>query len=340
MKNIVTLSDWLNYWLDSYIRPSCKPAGYAQYRDICDKHIAPQIGRVPLEKVNTGTLQQFLNREAASGNLKTGGPLSPKSVKNMRVVLDVALKAAVQEGRLSANPVPGTVIRKVCRKPIDPMSDEMQKTLEKFLFRDSNLQNVGILLALYTGCRLGEICALRWRDVNWQRRELHIRQTVKRLPRSHPKPGETSTELVFSATKGRDGSRRIAVPSVVFAILQMQSRRHKVLFGPLEPEGFVVYNGQDQMTDPDNLSHYFSEVEERLHLPHARFHDLRHTFACRAVECGMDILTICGMLGHANVATTQAFYLHPRLDAMHREVDCITPLSSWYEAGKEECTAI
>ncbi|WP_346667938.1 hypothetical protein [uncultured Subdoligranulum sp.] len=166
MTAISTLADWLHYWLESYIRPSCKPAGYAQYRDIVDKHVVPAIGAVPLGELNTGILQQFLNREAACGNRKTGGPLSAKPIKNMRVVLDVALKCAVQEGRLAANPVPGTVIRKVQRKAIQPMSDAMQATLERFLFQDGNLQNMGILLALYTGCRLGEICALRWRDVD------------------------------------------------------------------------------------------------------------------------------------------------------------------------------
>lgn len=334
MTAISTLADWLDYWLESYIRPSCKPAGYAQYRDIVDKHIVPQIGAVPLSELTTGILQQFLNREAACGNRKTGGPLSAKSIKNMRVVLDVALKCAVQEGRLTANPVPGTVIRKVQRKSIQPMSDAMQAALERFLFQDGNLQNIGILLALYTGCRLGEICALRWRDVDWSRKELHLRQTVKRLPRKQRHPGQSATELVFSPTKGRDGSRRIAAPAVVFALLEMQSRRHETRFGaPVQPDGFVVYNTQDQLTDPDNLSHYFGEVLTALQLPHARFHDLRHTFATRAIEHGMDILTLSGMLGHADVGTTQTFYLHPRLEAMHRQVDCITPACGWFRAA-------
>ena len=113
---------------------------------------------------------------------------------------------------------------------------------------------------------------------------------------------------------------------MVFALLEMQCRRHETRFGaPVQPEGFVVYNTQDQLTDPDNLSHYFGEVLTALQLPHARFHDLRHTFATRAIEHGMDILTLSGMLGHADVGTTQTFYLHPRLEAMHRQMDCITP---------------
>lgn len=123
----------MTYWLENYIRPICKFAGYIQYRDIVGEHIVPQIGTVPLTELPNGILQHFLNREAACGNRKIGGPPSAKSIKNIRDVLDVALKCAVQEGRLTANPVPATVIRKVQRKSIQPMSDALQAAPECYL---------------------------------------------------------------------------------------------------------------------------------------------------------------------------------------------------------------
>lgn len=104
MTDTLTLARWLVYWLETYVKPTAKPSGYAQYRDICTGHIIPAMGDTPLEAVTTAQLQAFFNHQKDHGNLKTGGPLSAKSIKNMRIVLDVAFQKAIQEKRLGHNP--------------------------------------------------------------------------------------------------------------------------------------------------------------------------------------------------------------------------------------------
>ena len=91
------LRKWLTYWLENYIRPVAKPSGYEHYRDNVEKHILPRLGDTPMSALSPRVLQQFFNEEARSGNLRNGGTLSPKSMRNMRVVLDVALKQALAE---------------------------------------------------------------------------------------------------------------------------------------------------------------------------------------------------------------------------------------------------
>lgn len=328
MSQEYTLGAWLTYWLETYVKSTAKPAGYAQYRDLCTKHIIPAIGSIPLDEVTTGRLQQFFNDQKARGNLKTGGALSAKSIKNMRIVLDVAFQQAIAEKRVSQNPVQATVIQKVRRPNIVPLTDAAQETLERFLFQDDNLQNMGILLSLYTGSRLGEICALRWQDIDREGNEIHFCRTVKRLvDETHVEgDGKPATHLVFSSAKGANGERNVPIPPIVAKLLEFQYARGEQRFGPLGPQDYVVYNTQGEMTDPDNLSHYFGEVLTRLGLPHARYHDLRHTFAVRAVEQGMDVLTLSGILGHTQVATTENFYLHPRQAAMHRAMQQVAPV--------------
>lgn len=213
-----TLEQWAIWWMDTYIRPVAKPSGYEHYHDNLHKHILPKLGKYHLNKLTTPVVQQFLNEAAESGNLRTGGPLSPKSIKNMRVVLDVCCKRAVADGYMDANPVPATVYKHCTGKRVDIMTDEDQKVLEGWLFQSMSLQDAGIIQGLYSGMRLG--------------------------------------------------------------------------------------------------------------LPHVKYHALRHTFATRAVEKGVDVATVSGLLGHADVTTTTHYYVHPREEAMRRAMSGISPVSA------------
>ena len=320
-------AEWFERWLEAYVKPSCKPAGYAQYKDICFKHIIPALGVLPLEDMSTGVLQDFLNQQAAYGNLKTGGPLSAKSIKNMRVVLDVAFQKAVLEGHIRENPIPGTVIRKVPRPHIEAMEESHQQILETQLFKNQNYMDCPILVSLYTGSRLGEICGLQWSDLNFALQEIWFCRTIKRLPTDQAN-SETCTLLTCSSTKGRDGYRIVPMPPVVMQLLRYQKQKAEQQFGPTQPDGFVFFNRQGHLIDPDNLSHYFTKLVRQLGLPHTRFHDLRHTFATRAIESGVDVLTLSGILGHTDVSTTEHFYLHPRMESMHRAMSGIRPAAS------------
>lgn len=180
-KKSMTLQAWSRQWLELYVKPVAKPSGYEHYRDNLEKHILPCLGRCSLERLTTPVVQAFLNQMGECGNLRTGGPLSSKSVKNIRVVLDVCCKRAVADGHMKENPVPATVCRRCPSRTVEVLSDEQQKVLEGWLFQNLTLYSAGILLALYSGMRLGECCALRWSCYDSARGELHIRETVRRV---------------------------------------------------------------------------------------------------------------------------------------------------------------
>ena len=173
----ITLREWSQQWLEVYVKPVAKPSGYEHYYDNMYKHILPKLGEMPLESLTTAVVQHFLNEESLHGNLRTGGALSAKSIKNMRVVLDVCCKRAVADGMMPANPVPATVYMHCRSKKHNIMSDSDQKVLEKWLFSDLSLNNAGIILALYSGMRLGEVCAARWGNYDAMSGMLHITQT-------------------------------------------------------------------------------------------------------------------------------------------------------------------
>ena len=178
----VTLREWSQQWLEVYVKPVAKPSGYEHYYDNLHKHILPKLGDMPLKSLTTAVVQHFLNEESLHGNLRTGGALSAKSIKNMRVVLDVCCKRAVADGLMAANPVAATVYTHCRSKKHNIMSDSDQKVLEKWLFSDLSLNNAGIILALYSGMRLGEVCAARWGNYDAMSGTLPVSYTHLTLP--------------------------------------------------------------------------------------------------------------------------------------------------------------
>lgn len=327
-----TLNDWALFWLATYVRPVAKPSGYEHYYDNLHKHILPVLGKYRLNKLTTPVVQAFLNEKAEHGNLRDGGPLSAKSIKNMRVVLDVCCKRAVADGFMPANPVPATVYKRCTTKRVEVMSDRNQKVLEEFLFRDMSLLNAGITLGLYSGMRLGEVCAARWKHYDFERGCLHIAETVRRISLENPEAqyGQR-TKLVFSSAKTESSERDLFLPDILQDLMIFQYERYAELFGR-QPTGedFIIFNTKGGCMDPDNLSHYFGDILEGLGLPHVKYHALRHTFATRAVENGVDIATVSGLLGHADVTTTTHYYVHPREETMRQAMAAVGPVGRTY----------
>lgn len=320
----MTLNEWTEQWLETYVKPVAKPSGYEHYCDNMYKHILPKLGNLPMNELTTAVVQQFLNGEALHGNLRTGGPLSAKSVKNMRVVLDVCCKRAVADGIMPVNPVSATVYTHCRSKKLTVLSDDAQATLEKWLFSDLSLNNAGIILALYTGMRLGEVCAVRWKDYDAASGTLHIAQTVRRITIDPSAEYGKRTKLVFSTAKTEASERSLYLPEVLQGLLTVQWERFRSLFGRApNGEDFIIYSAAGGVLDPDHLSAYWRDVLDGLHLPHVRFHDIRHTFATRAIEQGVDVATVAGLLGHADVTTTTHYYVHPREASMHRAMAAI-----------------
>lgn len=333
LNSSMTLADWLAYWLENYVRPVVKPSTYESYRSNCELHIIPSLGEMKLENLNSRSIQSFLNSEAKNGNGKTGGPLSPKSMRNLRVVLDVALKQALAEDLIHGNPIPQTVIKSARTKKLEVLTEDMQAQLEKYLFENDDPYHPAILFALYTGLRRGELCALRWEDYNEKTGRITVDETVRRLTNYDAKPGEPKTIMVFNDTKTESSARELQLPEILIQMMKKQRAVYAAKFREPKPDDFIFFSRNGHMLDPDNLQHKYLRILKRLGLEHVKFHALRHTFASRAIEDGIDVSSVSGILGHANVTTTTRFYVHPREKAMTRAMQSITPL---YKRDQEE----
>lgn len=245
------LREWLTYWLENYIRPVAKPSGYEHYRDNVEKHILPRLGDTPMSALSPRVLQQFFNEEARSGNLRNGGTLSPKSMRNMRVVLDVALKQALAEGVIGSNPVPLTAVRAVRKPRVQILTDEAQAKLEEYLFSHRHNYHAGILLVMFTGMRLGEVCALQWKDYDPGTGRLRIGHTVRRQTNYDAAEGESRTVLVTNETKSDTSDRTLTMPPILQELLENQRTRYAHRFHIPTGEDYIVFCGKGTMVDPD-----------------------------------------------------------------------------------------
>ena len=265
-----TLGEWLMYWLETYVRPTAKPSSYSHYRDNCEKHIIPALGEVPIGEISAKMLQRFFNEQARTGNLRNHGPLSTKSMRNMRVVLDVAFKQAVSEDVVSHNPVPLTAIKSCRTRRPEIMTDEMQERLERYLFTTRNIYHPGIVLALYTGLRRGEVCALRWRNYNEATGKLTVEQTVRRLPNYDAAAGANKTELVFNEVKTESSERTLVMPPVVQQMLREQKCRFAQQFHMPREDDFIIFGKACKNRHPSPICMQFGHHPAGVSAPLSR----------------------------------------------------------------------
>lgn len=331
MKNLVfnsspiTVGEWVDEFLDDYVYPVAKPSAAEHYEDNLKKHFVEYCSDLPLAELTTPILQKILNDQSLNGNLRTGGPLSPKSLRNLRTAISACMTQAVVNGLIPCSPVTGTVIKRGRKPNIETMSDESREALLEFVYTDPNLMNAGIVIGAELALRRGEICALRWADFDEESGYLHIRNTVKRLKK---RDGD-GTELVINPVKTDCSERSLALPPALHSYLLAQKERFRRMFGEPGDDDFIVFNSAGRMTDPDNLSHYFSDLLAARNLPHIKLHALRHTLASKMVEEGIDIDSVSGILGHSSVTTTTEYYLKPRQKGMNEAL--------WRMSGTSAC---
>lgn len=154
----------------------------------------------------------------------------------------------------------------------------MQERLEQYLFTTPNIYHPGIILALYTGLRRGEICALRWRNYNEVTGKLTVEHTVRRLTNYDAAPGEPRTKLVFNDVKTDSSNRVLVMPLVVQDLPKEQKRRFVRQFGFPRDDDYIIFSKSGGVVDPDNLQHYFARLLRKLGLEHIKFHAIQHSY--------------------------------------------------------------
>lgn len=298
----------LRLWMGSnQIR--LKGATTRKYQYLIDTHIVPSLGNLPVSQITALSVNAFLAEKLRHGRLDQTGGLSSSYVRSIMLIISSALKFAVSENL--CEPLRTPIYKPACEKKELPiLSKEEQRKLEGQLLQELNLTGLGVLLSLHTGLRIGEVCALAWDDIDFKERVLHVRSTVARIRNETSE--SPATRLVIDKPKTQASLRDIPISSVVFpALLHIREST---------ASQYVISDGYSFIS-PRTYEYRYHKLLTECGIADINYHALRHTFATRCVEAGVDVKTLSEILGHANASITLNTYVHSSMELKRRQLE-------------------
>ena len=291
-----TVGQWLDEWFDAYAKVKVRASSHQTYKGYIENHIKPNIGDIPIEKLTSLRLQKFYRKLLTEGRVprieSENQPkgLSAKTVRNIHQVISSAMSMAVKHKLILSNPAEGCELPKVEHKEMHTIPAEQ---LGAFL-REAKESGVYELyyLDLATGLRRGELLGLKWEDVDLAHGVIHVRRQVYRI----------DGEVKEVPLKTKNAYRNISISKDAVKMLQ-EMEKHRI-------REYVFPSPSGGPISPDSVLNMLHRVLKRAGLPSMRFHDLRHSFATLALQNGVDIKTVSGMLGHFSAGFTLDTYAH------------------------------
>lgn len=292
--------DWLKEWLDNYIEPTAKTRTFSRYSEIVEQHIIPKLGEFELDELSPAVLQHYITELLQSGNLKTGRGLAANSVSAIINVIQNSLRTAFNLGYTKEYTADRIKRPKSQEKDVSCFSIQEQKKIEQAVLNSKKDKMFGVMLCLYTGLRVGELLALKWTDFDLQKGHLSVSRSC------HDGKGKDGKYIRIEDTPKTSSSRRIIpLPKQLLPLIKDYKKKS-------DSEYVVSSNGK-----PVSVRSYqrsFDLLQRKLGIAHRGFHSLRHTFATRALECGMDVKTLSEILGHKSPTVTLNRYVHSLME--------------------------
>lgn len=278
-----------NEWLNAVVN-RVKESSFANYKLKFEKHILPEFGDMSCTELSAGVINTFINRKLTDG-------LSASYVRDIMIVFKTMLKYAQEEYKLSLS-LKNIVLPKCERKTEQKLGDTEQRLLVEYLKRHMNLTSFGVLISLLMGLRIGELCGLKWSDVDFKSKTLHINRTVQRIAIAED---NRKTKVVISSPKSRTSCRSITIPDFLVEYF----KKFKA-----DSDCYILSNSK-KVIEPRTMQYRYKKVLQSARISYHNYHQLRHTFATNCMQNGFDIKTLSNVLGHSNVNLTLSRYIHP-----------------------------
>lgn len=295
-KGEITVEETAVEWLREN-RVFWKQSTYSKYYHIVYDIVKETLPDVTILQLSEKAVQSEVNRMLAQNR-------SVSYARDYVTVLNAVLQFAAEEGFACATKL-HILFPKKKKAQMPYLSRAEQRLLVRYLLKSPDLIKIGILFALYTGVRCGELCALQWSDIDLTENTVMISKTLQRI-QNRNEADKPKTQVVIMTPKSEDSCRIIPIPDFLARILKE--------YQPSRNSAYLLTGMPDKRIEPRCLQYKFKRFIRDCGLNDINFHALRHTFATRCIELGFDMKTLSEILGHADVKTTMSLYVHSSLE--------------------------
>ncbi len=294
-------------------KPQWKPSSVVKYSNILNLYLLPGFAEKKISEITRDEVIEFSNKMLVTGGVSKKG-LSPKTVSGIISVMKNIFEYAAQIKGCSIANIKEIAIKQ-SYTPMRILSHAEQHKLSVYLCENLTPCNLGILVCLYTGLRIGEICALKWKDIFFEEQYLYVHQTMQRLQTKESTVKKTA--IIVSVPKSNCSIRRVPISDNIFDLLK-EKRGHD--------NAYLLTDSLHNYMEPRTMQNRFKSVVKHCNITNVNFHVLRHTFATRCVELGFDIKSLSEILGHANVNITLNKYVHPSMQLKQKNMNLLSSL--------------
>lgn len=312
-QKFILFSHVIEEWFSS-VKLGLKKSTIHKYEYLISKHILPDLGNIPVSNIEANMVNLFAERKLTRGSLNGEKGLSKSYVRSMMLIISSTLHFGAQEGwckDISSKihkPSPG-------KRNLKILDSREQQCLEKKLVEELSPTTIGILITLKTGLRIGEICALKWEDFDFENNILYVRSTVSRIKN----PLGSGTTLIIDTPKTTSSLRGIPfsndLKSVLFQVKSHSNSRY-------------VVSDKKEFLSPRTFEYRYHKIMKQFQFPEINYHALRHSFATRCIEYGVDVKSLSEILGHANVSITLNTYVHSSMNLKREQMEKLPSLTA------------
>ena len=297
-KKFSTLCD---EWL-AFKKNLVKESSFLNYKFTINKHLKKDFANMNIEEIKTFDFNKYID------NLKTR--FSSKTIRDTFTILKSILRFAERkydiDFKLDLVSIPTNY-----KKEIEVFTDKERVKLQEYLWESKKIKEIGVYICLFTGMRIGEICALKWSDIDFENKLIDINQTVQRVYF-----GNEKSKVIISSPKSKTSVRKIPISKTLYLKL-------KQLKNLYSKDSFIITGKEKKFTEPMAYRYTYRKVLKKTKVQYRKFHCLRHTFATRCIHVGMDVKSLSEILGHASINITLSTYVHSSYEVKKKYIDKI-----------------